>query len=73
MLTLEDFEPIATGEFQELKLNAPVFQAGDINVCRKFYEYNKEILIDPVFVRNRNYCMIIAKNETEDENLTFID
>lgn len=56
MLTLEDFEPIATGEFQELKLNAPVFQAGDINVCRKFYEYNKEILIDPVFVRNRNYA-----------------
>ena len=73
MLTLEDFESIATGKFQQLKLNSPVFQAGDINVCRKFYEYNKEILIDPVFVRNRDYCMIIAKNEREDENLTFID
>ena len=73
MLTLEDFEPIATGEFQELKLNAPVFQAGDINVCRKFYEYNKELLIDPVFVRNIDYCMIISKNEPEGENLTYID
>lgn len=73
MLVLEDFEPLTIEEFQDLKLNAPTFQAGDINVCRKFYEYNKEILIDPVFVRNSIYCMIIAKNETEDENLTFID
>lgn len=73
MLMLEDFEPLTIGEFQQLKLNAPVFQAGDINVCRKFHEYNKELLIDPAFVRNSDYCMIVAKNDSEDTNLTYID
>lgn len=73
MLMLEDFEPLTIGEFQQLKLNAPTFQAGEIDACRKFYDYNKNVLIAPVFVRNKDYCMIISKNEPEDENLTYID
>lgn len=48
-------------------------QAGEIDVCRKFYDYNKNILIDPAFVRNSDYCMIVAKNDPEDTNLTYID
>ena len=38
-----------------------------------FYDYNKDILIDPVFVRNSDYCMIVSKNDPEDTNLTYID
>lgn len=73
MLVLEDFEPLNIEEFQQLKLNAPTFQAGEIGVCRKFYDYNKDVLIDPAFVRNSDYCMIVAKNDPEDTNLTYID
>lgn len=73
MLVLEDFEPLTTEEFQDLKMNASTFQAGDIDVCRKFYEYNEELLIDPIFVRNSDYCMIASKNNPDDENLTYID
>lgn len=73
MLVLEDFEPLTTEEFQDLKMNASTFQTGDIYVCRKFYEYNEELLIDPIFVRNSDYCMIVSKNEPDDENLTYID
>ena len=73
MLTLEDFEPLTIEEFQQLKLNATTYQAGEIDVCRKFYDYNKDILIDPVFVRNSDYCMIVSKNDPEDTNLTYID
>lgn len=73
MLMLEDFEPLTIGEFQQLKLNAPTFQAGEIDACRKFYDYNKNDLIAPAFVRNSDYCMIVAKNDPEDTNLTYID
>lgn len=73
MLMLEDFEPLTIGEFQQLKLNAPTFQAGEIDACRKFYDYNKNVLIAPAFVRNSDYCMIVAKNDPEDTNLTYID
>lgn len=73
MLVLEDFEPLNIEEFQQLKLNAPTFQTGEIDVCRKFYDYNKDVLIDPSFVRNSDYCMIVAKNDPEDTNLTYIE
>lgn len=73
MLVLEDFEPISTSELQQLELNAPTFQAGEIDVCRKFYDYNKDVLTNPAFVRNSDYCMIVAKNDPEDTNLTYID
>lgn len=73
MLTLEDFEPLTIEEFQQLKLDAATYQAGEIDVCRKFYDYNKDVLIAPAFVRNSDYCMIVAKNDPEDTNLTHID
>lgn len=72
MLELEDFEPLTIGKFQDLELNAPAFQAGKIDVCRKFYNYNKDILVEPIFVRNSDYCMIVSKNDPEDD-LTYID